>query len=114
MYMCSWVTRSVAGRSMLPISELAIKIRFLVIVPARCHAPANSCIVRARDALAGIKQVGHQFAGGLLAGTAHQIGSSRRRASMPSSRSDLAMTLLIVPPAISSAKASTSVLVAAN
>ena len=33
---------------------------------------------------------------------------------MPSSRSDLAMTLLIVPPAISSAKASTSVLVVAN
>ena len=52
MYMCSWVTRSMAGRSMLPVSELAIKIRFLVIVPARCHAPATSCIVRIRDALA--------------------------------------------------------------
>ena len=33
---------------------------------------------------------------------------------MPSSGSDLAKTLLIVPPAISPAKASTSVLVVAN
>ena len=62
----------------------------------------------------GIKQAGHQFAGGLLAGTAHQIGPSRWRASMPSSRPDLAKTLLLVPPAISPAKASTSVLVVAN
>ena len=112
--MCSWVTRLVAGRSMLPISELAIKIRFLVIVPARCHASATSCIVRARDALAVSSRSATSSLAGMLAGTAHQIGPSRWRASMPSSRSDLDMTLLIVPPAISPAQASTSVLVVAN
>ncbi len=84
---------------MLPIPELAIKIRFLVIVPARLprlgHLLHRACSRCPR----GIKQAGHQFAGGLLAGTAHQIGPSRWMVSMPSSRSDLAKTLLIVPPA---------------